>query len=145
MLKTITTALLSSSLLAMPLVASAHSNHCEDTQLDEQMKSLKQEFKSYRQALADEDWAEMSTAREERHHLTAAAGKEQPLKLHDLPATEHPMMMEEYQQGLDQLEGLFGQLAAAEEAKDADRTGELVAHIGKQSKQSHESLRKDCS
>ncbi len=141
---TIKNLILTASLLALPMAASAHSNHCKDTQLGEQMKSLKENFKTYRQALSAEDWQQMAAAREEMQSLTAAAGKEQPLKMHDMPAEHHPQMMQDYQQGLDKLNNLFGQLAQAEQAQNADAAKDLVGQIGQHSKQSHESLRKDC-
>lgn len=142
-LKIITT-LLTTSLLAMPMVASAHSNHCQDTRLGEQMKLLKQSFKAYRQALAKEDWQQMAIERRKMELQAVAAADEQPLKLHDLPAEQSPEILQEYRQGLDRLTALFEQLAAAEQAQDVDASAALVGRIGRHSKQSHESLRKDC-
>lgn len=141
---TIKKAALTLGLLALPMAASAHSNHCEDTQLGEQMKSLKDSFKTYRQALSEEDWQQMAAARGDMQELAEAAADERPLKLHDLPAEQHPQMMQDYQQGLDRLNNLFNQLAEAEQMQDADTATDLVGMIGKHSKQSHESLRKDC-
>ncbi|ULG68629.1 cytochrome b562 [Marinobacterium sediminicola] len=126
------------------MTGSAHSNHCQDTQLGEQMESLKQQFKAYRQALSTTDWSQMRLAREEMLQLTHAAADEQPLKLHDLPVEQRPEMMQEYRQGLDQLTELLHQLAQAEQAQDADAASDLVGRIGQHSKQSHEALRKDC-
>ncbi len=136
--------LMTTSLLALPMAASAHSNHCQDTQLGEQMKSLKQSFKAYRQALAEEDWPQMATERQKMELQAVAAADEPPLKLHDLPAEQRPDMLQQYRQGLEQLTALFDQLAAAEQARDAETATELVGRIGRHSKQSHESLRKDC-
>lgn len=144
MLKTITTAILTASLLTLPPSASAHSDHCKDTQLGEQMKSLKHTFKSYRQALADEKWEQMAAERQQMLKLTAAAADEQPLKLHDMAPEHHSAMMQEYREGLQTLDQLFNQLADAEQARNADQATELVGRIGEHSKQSHESLRKDC-
>lgn len=141
---TIKKAVFALGLLALPMAASAHSNHCEDTQLGEQMKSLKDNFKTYRQALSEESWPQMAAAREEMQQLAANARNEQPLKLHDLPAEQHPQMLQDYRQGMDKLDDLFSQLAQAEQAQDADAAADLVGMIGKHSKQSHESLRKDC-
>lgn len=136
--------LLTTSLLALPLAANAHSSHCQDTQLGDQMKSLKQSFKAYRQALAGEDWSQMATERQKMAQQAVAAADEQPLKLHDLPEEQRPAMLQEYRRGLDRLTALFDQLAAAEQTRDADAVTELVGRIGQHSKQSHESLRKDC-
>ncbi|MBR9829569.1 MAG: hypothetical protein GYB41_13135 [Oceanospirillales bacterium] len=144
MLKTITTTLFTTSLLTLPMAVSAHSNHCQDTQLGEQMKSLKHSFKAYRQALSGEDWQQMAAARQDMLTLAAAAADEQPLKLHDLAPAHHPMMMQEYRSGLEQLNTLLTQLAQAEQAQDTDAATDLVGRIGQHSKQSHESLRKDC-
>lgn len=144
MLKTITTALFTTSLLTLPIAVSAHSDHCQDTQLGEKMKSLKHRFKSYRQALADENWEQMAAARQKMLKLTSDAANEQPLKLHDMTPEHHPAMMQEYRKGLQTLDQLFNQLAEAEQVRNADQATELVGRIGQHSKQSHESLRKDC-
>ncbi len=141
---TIKTLMLTASLLALPVTAHAHTNHCKDTQLGDQMKSLKENFKTYRQALSEENWQQMAQARAEMQSLATAAGDEQPLKMHDLPADQHPQMMQEYQQGLAKLNDLFDQLAQAEQAQNADAAADLVGLIGQHSKQSHESMRKDC-
>ncbi len=136
--------LLTTSLLALPMAASAHSNHCQDTQLGEQMKSLKQSFKAYRQALASDNWQLMAAERQQMEKLAAAAANEQPLKLHDLPVDQRPMMMQEYQQGFERFIALLSQLAQAEQVQDTKTAKELVGHVGRHSKQSHESWRKDC-
>ena len=141
---TITTALITASLLMLPTAASAHSNHCEDTPLSEQMESMKQHFKTYRHALAEDNWQLMATARQEMEQLSLSASDKQPLKLHDLPTEQRPEMMQEYRQGMQQLDKLFGQLEQAEQSRDGDAVAELVGRIGQHSKQSHESLRKDC-
>ncbi|MGB2129958.1 MAG: cytochrome b562 [Marinobacterium sp.] len=141
---TITTALITASLLMLPTAASAHSNHCQDTRLGEQMESLKQHFKTYRQALSETDWQQMRLARTEMQQLARDASQEQPLKLHDLPTEQHPLLMQEYTEGLEQLGQLFAQLKQAEQSQDEDAVAELVGRIGQHSKQSHESLRKDC-
>jgi soluble cytochrome b562 len=108
------------------------------------MESMKTAFKAMRAAANDGDWETIASSRAKMLELATAASKEQPMKLNDTPPEKQPQFLEYYQQGIETLEFKLDQLAAAETGNDIEAARSIVEDIGKHSKDSHKSFKKDC-
>ncbi|GGO86776.1 hypothetical protein GCM10011348_38450 [Marinobacterium nitratireducens] len=128
--------------LTAPLTQAAEQ--CEDTPLGETMEEMKTSFKSLRGAAKSGDWDSIAPARAKISELAATAADEEPMKLQDIDESERPQMLEDYRAGINRLQELLDELAAAEQARDLDGMRELVAQLGQHSKDSHKQFKKDC-
>lgn len=115
-----------------------------DSHLGDIMENMKKSFKALRGGAKDADWATITASRTKMQELASAAGKEEPLKLKDISADKQPEFMSDFHQGMKDLEVKLDKLAAAETGKDIDAARSIVEDIGKHSKSSHKSFKKDC-
>lgn len=125
------------------LTSQAHAA-CVETPLRYDMQSMKKAFKEMGGAVKAEDWETITAKRVEMQEIAAAAIKERPLLLKDTAEEKQPRLLQDYRQGMKALERKLDQLALAETSKDIGAARSIVEDIGKHSKQSHTSFKKDC-
>lgn len=135
----------SSALLLSPsALADGHAAQCGKTELASQMKEMKKHLKGYKKASRSDDWDTMATHREALTRLTIDGQDEIPYKAQGKPEDEKQAMTAKYRKGMEQLETLLEQLAAAEAEKDSREVKSLMKKLGAQSKKGHKAFKLKC-
>ncbi|MDX1398757.1 MAG: cytochrome b562 [Oceanospirillum sp.] len=143
MIKQIKRLIFASSATLMLLTSTetfAHAAHCEDSELGELMKSMKQELKDYVSSFKQSDQAAMQKHLDELIADSREAKKLIPLKYEGQSSAS--VNVQRYQKGMDQLLDLLHKLEQAGGDKAAIKP--VLGEIKQHSKDSHESFRKDC-
>ncbi|RKF20091.1 hypothetical protein DBZ36_06485 [Alginatibacterium sediminis] len=120
-------------------LAFAHSEHCGDTKLSEQMDTLKTELRAYSNAFKDGDKTAMLAHAQIMLDTAVLSKQETPLKLKQEPSNS--VTIQDYQTGIDELTSLLDQLLLVD---DQASVKQALAQLKKHSKQSHKAFRLDC-
>ncbi|SEF41091.1 cytochrome b562 [Oceanospirillum linum] len=118
----------------------AHAAHCEDSELGDLMKSMKQELKDYVSSFKQSDQAAMQQHLNGLLNDSKQAKKLIPMKYEGQSVAS--VDIQRYQEGMDELLELLQQLQEA--GGDASVIKPALAQIKQHSKDGHKAFRKDC-
>jgi len=118
----------------------AHAEHCEDTELGDLMKSMKDDLKGYVKGFKQSDQKTMQKHLNELISDSKNARTLMPLKYES--QSETSVNIVRYQEGMDKLVELLYELKQAGDDNSAIKP--LLAEVKKASKKGHDAFRKDC-
>ena len=118
----------------------AHEEHCQDTELGDLMKSMKDDLKGYVKSFKQSDQKAIQKYLNELIADSKNARTLMPLKYESQSETSIDIVR--YQEGMDKLVALLHELKQAGDDKGAIKP--LLAEVKQASKKGHDAFRKDC-